>query len=93
MRNIRYAIDWILGGYYNDLQDGIDEYFPESPEALKNEVYDAAMCNLYGPGHEGCGKAPKEMRFAGEPFCRAYIDWKISSDGDYQEIADYLHWN
>ena len=90
MTNIRNAINWIVGGMYNDYQDGNDEYLPQNFEEVANTVYEEAMNNLYRPGYEGYGKAPKEMRFAGEKFCRAYIDWKLRQDGDLQTIAEYV---
>lgn len=92
IQNMRNALNWIVGGYYNDLQDGNDEYLPESREALAEEIYDSAMNHLYRPGMEAFGKAPREMRFAGEKFCRAYIDWKLSVDEDAAEIAEALNW-
>lgn len=93
MRNIRHAINWIVGGHYNSLQDGYLEYLPDSLESLENEVYTSAMENLYGPGFEAGGRAPKEMRFAGADFCREYIHWKLSRDGDTQEIAAAANWS
>ena len=94
MRNIRGAINWIVGGHYNDFQDHHYEYLPGSMEALMEEVYDAAMNNLYlpGGGYEGCGKAPREMRFAGAEFCRAYISWKLHQDDDVHTIAEAAGW-
>lgn len=92
IRNIRCAINWIVGGYYNDLQDGYEEYLPGSREELANIIYDSAMINLYGDGYEKIGKAPSEMRFAGEKFCRAYINWKLDQDGDVREIAKAANW-
>lgn len=86
MRNIRGAINWIVGGYYNSMLDGYPEDLPAGREELAEEIYSEAMVNRYGDGHMGCGKAPKEMRFAGEAFCRAYIDWKLKQDGDVDEI-------
>lgn len=91
-RNIRHAINWIVGGYYNCLQDDMPEDLPESYEALKAEIYDSAMQNLYAPGYEGCGKAPREMRFAGAEFCKRRIDELCRKDGDVLEIADYCGW-
>ena len=92
MQNIRGAINWIVGAHYNDLQDGYEEYLPASKAELANEIYDAAMNNLYQPGCERTGRAPKEMRFAGEAFCRAYIDWKLDQESDVQEIAEAANW-
>jgi len=92
MRNIRYAINWIVGGHYNSLQDGHLEDLPNSLESVENEVYASAMEDLYMPGYVLGGRAPKEMRFAGADFCRAYIHWKLSRDGDVQEIAQVAGW-
>lgn len=92
MKNIRNAINWIVGGYYNCIQDNIPEYLPGSMESLENEVYSSAMENRYLPGCELGGRAPKEMRFAGTDFCRAYIHWKLSRDGDVEEIAKVANW-
>lgn len=93
MANIRHAINWIVGGYYNSLQDGYLEYLPKSRKALEEEIYSCAMANLYGVGIEAGGCAPKEMRFAGTAFCRAYISWKLAGDGDVVEIAEAANWN
>lgn len=92
MNNIRRAIDWVVGGYYNDLQDGNEERLPGSKEQLANIIYDSAMFNYYGRGYEAIGKAPREMRFAGEKFCRAYIDWKLDQDHEVAEIAQAANW-
>ena len=92
MRNIRHAINWIVGGYYNSFQDGFMEDLPKSRKALENEVYSSAMNHLYMEGCEGFGKAPKEMRFAGERFCRAYIHWKLEGDEEVAEIGEVAGW-
>ena len=92
MSNIRGAINWIVGGYYNCIQDGCEEYLPQSRESLEAEIYSSALNNAYGPGFEASGKAPKEMRFAGETFCKAYIRWKLDQDGDFIEIASVQGW-
>jgi hypothetical protein len=92
IHNIKHAVNWILGGYYNEYQDGNDEYLPESKAALVDDIYFSSMMNGYSNGCERFGKAPKEMRFAGEKFCRAYINWAIERDGDYKELAQYLKW-
>lgn len=85
-RNIYNAFNWIVGGYYNCIQDGCEEYLPADREALANEIYTEAMNNLHLPSGEYFNAAPKEMRFAGEKFCRAYINWKLDNDGDAQAI-------
>ena len=86
VRNIRYAVNWIVGGYYNCIQDGYPEYLPTCRKDLADEIYSSAMTNLYRDGYEGYGKAPTEMRFAGERFCRAYIDWMLDNDGDCVDV-------
>ena len=94
IRNIRHAINFIVGGHYNTVQDhGDAEWLPKSRAALENEIYEEALNNLYGDGYMGCGKAPKEMRFAGEAFCRAYITWKLDQDSDIEAIGEYAGWN
>ena len=91
-RNIRYCINWIVGGYYNCLQDDMPECLPESYDALKREIYVSAMQHLYEPGCEMYCKAPKEMRFAGSEFIRNRIEKLLKEDGDVQEIAKYCGW-
>ena len=91
-RNIRHCINWIVGGWYNCLQDDTPEYLPKSKDDAIQEIYDNAMQNLYAPGYEGYGKAPKEMRFAGSEFIRNRIVELLRKDGDMQEIADYCGW-
>lgn len=86
MRNIRYAIDWIVGGYYNSLQDGYIEDLPESKENLVEEIYESAMIDAYADGAAHYGRAPREMRFAGEKFVRAYIDWRLANDEETAEL-------
>ena len=88
MRNMRHAFNWIVGGYYNCLQDGYLEDLPKDRESLADEIYFEAMTSLYGEGMCIQNKAPREMRFAGEKFCRAYINWKLDNDGDAKEILE-----
>ena len=84
-RNIKGAFDWLVGGWYNCLQDGYEEDIPTLEEA-KETVYSEAMVNFYKSGQEHCGRAPKEMRFAGEEFCRAYVEKLFAEDGDAEEL-------
>lgn len=95
-RNIYHAINNIVGLHYNTIQDNLDpDWLPKSMDALKEEIYDSAMNNLYAPGYEGYGKAPKEMRFSGEAFIRKTIDKILASDEvayDVAEIAEYANW-
>lgn len=92
MKNIKNAFDYIIGGYYNCIQDGCEEYLPKSRKSVADEIYSSAMENLYYPGCEFSGRSPKEMRFAGADFCKAYIDWKLDHDGDAIKIAEVANW-
>ena len=84
-KNIEGAFNWLVGGWYNCLQDGYEEDIPSLEEA-KETVYCEAMENLYKDGNEIYGRAPKEMRFAGEEFCRELIEELFLNDGDAEEI-------
>lgn len=92
-RNIRGAFNWIVGGYYNSLQDGYVEDLPESRDSLKDEIYEASMNNFYAPGLELSGKAPKEMRFAGKDFCTHVIEDLLDTDSDVKEISKEAGWD
>ena len=84
-KNIQGAFNWLVGGWYNCFLDRLDEDIPSLEEA-KETVYAEAMNNLYRGGNEICGRAPKEMRFAGEEFCRELIEELFLNDGDAEEI-------
>lgn len=85
-KNITGAFNYLVGGWYNCFQDGCEEDIPELTEAMET-VYDSAMNDDYRSA--GCahfGKAPKEMRFAGEEFCRSVVEKLFSTDGDAIEL-------
>lgn len=84
-KNIQGAFNWLVGGWYNCFQDGYEEDIPSLEEA-KETVYDEAMNNLYRGGGEIYGRAPKEMRFAGEEFCRELIEELFLNDSDAEEL-------
>ena len=96
MRNIKWACYNIVWMHYNDIQDDNPEYLPCSYEDLLDEVYEGAMENLYAEGYEGYGKAPKEMRFAGAKFCKAYADYLLKNDTevkfDVEEMREVAKW-
>lgn len=92
-RNIVKAFNWIVGGYYNSIQDGYLEDLPDTKEDLRTEIYESSMQNLYDDGYEGFGKAPKEMRFAGREFCYSVIDKLLKTDEDVEEIAEVKGWS
>lgn len=73
-RAIKKEFNYLVGGWYNCFQDGYEEDIPTLEEA-KEAVYDEAMSNN-----------PKEIRFAGEEFCRAYVEELFQKDEDVEEI-------
>ena len=84
-KNIEGAFNWGVGEWYNCFLDGLDEDIPSLEEA-KETVYIEAMNNLYKSGNEIYGRAPKEMRFAGEEFCRELVEELFLNDGVVEEI-------
>ena len=84
-KNIEGAFNWGVGEWYNCFLDGLDEDIPSLEEA-KETVYCEAMNNLYKSGNEIYGRAPKEMRFAGEEFCRELIEELFLNDSCVEEI-------
>lgn len=93
-KNIEAAFNYIVGGYYNSIQDGWEEDVPETKQDLFDEIYTEAFTNKYGEGYCGCGKAPKEMKFAGTEFCKNYLArlFEEDLDGDLGEIAQAKGW-
>ena len=84
-KNIKGAFNWEFGGMYNAYLDG-EEEFPTLNE-MKDMVYDCAMNDDYrSSGSVSYDRAPKEMRFAGEEFCRKYIDKLFEEDPDVNEV-------
>lgn len=84
-KNIEGAFNWGVGEWYNCFLDGLDEDIPSLEEA-KETVYIEAMNNLYKSGNEIYGRAPKEMRFAGEEFCRELVEELFLNDDVVEEI-------
>lgn len=84
-KNIEGAFNWGVGEWYNCFLDGLDEDIPSLEEA-KETVYIEAMNNLYKSGNEIYGRAPKEMRFAGEEFCRELVEELFLNDDAVEEI-------
>lgn len=84
-KNIRGAFNWEFGGIYNEYQDGYD--ITLTLNQMKDIVYDAAMDADYRtPGCCASGRSPKEMRFAGEEFCRKYVNKLFAEDPDVNEV-------
>ena len=91
-RNIKGVFQWEAGGWYNCLQDDCLEWVPDTLEDAKNQIYDEALTDAANPGHYMPGRAPREMRFAGEQFCREVIDYLFSHDEDIAEISEAKSW-
>lgn len=83
-KNIKAAFNFEVGGIYNIYQDG--EPINITLEEMKQVVYNCAISDKYFDGSCLIGQAPKEMRFAGEKFCRKYIDKLFATDPDVAEI-------
>lgn len=93
-RNIQNAINYIVGGYYNSFLDGYEEDLPKSYKDLKDEIYASAISDTFAYGGEVViyNHPVKEMRFAGEDYCRRTIHSILSNDECVKEIADSLKW-
>lgn len=89
-RNIIGAYNWITGGYTNSCLDGFTEDLPENLKDVKEEVYNDAMNHQYMSGGVCYDKAPKEMRFAGEEFCRRVIDELFDNDHEFLELMGWM---
>lgn len=88
MKNTKHCANWIIGELYNGVQDGCE--MPKiTAEGIENDIYFSAMRDWYGVGCVKYDKAPREMRFAGEQFVRAFIHYLVSNDEDVEEIVEY----
>ena len=83
-RNIRDAFNFEIGGIYNSYLDG--EEIDYTIEEAKDYIYNCAINDLYVPGAVMYDAAPREMRFAGETFCRNFIEGLFAKDVDVAEI-------
>ena len=91
-RNVKGIFNWEVGGWYNCIQDGCPEYIPDSEEEAKDLIYDGSLNDASSPGHYACGRAPREMRFAGEAFIRECIDHLFAKDEDVAAIRAEKNW-
>lgn len=89
VKNIEGAFNWIVGGYLNYLMDGYTNDIPTLNEAM-DEVYNSAMNDDYRmSGAVSYDDAPREMRFAGEDFCREVVEHLFAEDDDVKTIWSY----
>ena len=91
-RNIKGVFNWEVGGWYNCIQDGCEEYIPDTLEEAKQIVYDGSLNDASGDGWYSCGRAPREMRFAGADFLHECVDYLFSRDDDVAAIAKEKGW-
>ena len=91
-RNIKGIFDYEVGGWYNCIQDHCEEYIPDTKEEAFNIIYDEAMNDAAGKGWFKTGKAPREMRFAGEVFIKECIEHLFKVDEDICELAEVKNW-
>ena len=90
-QNVIGAFNWIVGGYINSIQDGIN-FLPNTIDELKDEIYLSSMNNGYLiEGSEQFNKAPREMRFCGREFIKSVIEELCKSDSDFDTILDYIN--
>ena len=79
-RAIKDEYGWMMGGWYNAYTDGYDvveeELVPATREEAMEAVYEEAMSNK-----------PKEIRFAGEQFCKELIEKLFDNDSDAEELS------
>jgi hypothetical protein len=92
-RNIKGVFNWEIGGWYNCIQDNCIEDIPDTIEDAKDIIYEESLVHTAREGYFGCGKAPREMRFAGSEFIHGVIDELFATDDDALEIADVKGWN
>ena len=80
-KQVKYAIDYIVGGYENSIQDGhMEQNDMPSKEQLVDEIYDEMMNCTFGPG--SCRNHPtEEVKFAGTEFIKFYIDYRLTKEG------------
>ena len=91
-RNIKGVFNWEVGGWYNCIQDGCEEYIPDTEAEAKEIIYNGSLNDTSRPGIYQSGRAPKEMRFAGSEFIRECIDHLFSKDEDIAEIRVAKNW-
>ena len=92
-KNIHHAANWIIGGLENTMVDnlpGTEEYESAKSklndhEALVNELYDAAITDIYDVGACFFGKGAesylKDIRFCGKAWLMERCDKRVKKMG------------
>lgn len=93
-RNVKGVFNWEVGGWYNCILDGCEEYIPDTLEEAKDIIYNESMTDSAGAGWFMVNGAPREMRFAGTEFIKECIDHLFAKDeyGDISEITEAKGW-
>ena len=91
-KNIKGVFQYEVGGWYNCIMDHCEEYIPDTMEQAKQIVYEESLTDYAEQGIYRCGKAPKEMRFAGAEFIWECINHLFATDEDAKEIAEEKGW-
>ena len=80
-QQVKHAINWIVGGYENSIQDGhMDASEMPSKEELVDEIYNELMVSSYGPGSCSCHPI-EEIKFAGMDFIKFYTNYRLTKEG------------
>lgn len=91
-KNIKFACEWVIGGWVNEIYDGFTESLPSTEAEAKKICYYEAINNSYTRGGCHFGQAPKEMRFAGADFINEAIENIFARDEDIGFIGTEMKW-
>lgn len=81
-KQVKYAIDYIVGGLENSIQDGhMEESDMPSKAELVEEIYSEMMNCSFGPGSCHTGHPVEEVKFAGTEFIKFYINYRLTKEG------------
>ena len=91
-RNVRHAVNYIVGGYYNCIQDNTLEYLPKSLQDLIDEIYESSVNNEYDVGYCGYGRKTRTRLSSKEAIVK-YIKELLRDEGDVMAIAEEQGWD
>lgn len=91
--NIEGIFNHNVGEWINCIYDDCEEYIPDTLENAIEYIYEDSMENKAREGYYGCGKAPREMRFAGTEFIVETIRQLFITDEDVKYVAETKGWN
>lgn len=79
-KQVKYAIDYIVGGLENSVQDGYLDEMPSKADMVE-DVYSEMMNCSFGPGSCHSGRPVEEVKFAGTEFIKFYINHRLTKEG------------